>query len=334
MRDYAAAGGNVPLPAQRPRPLRPGQPRAVLSTIEDWRIGSGDGHRDRARPFNSLVLDRYRELAPDCMGAWLVYWRQNMPGRDNRQKDEAGRPMKNPYLAVSVGLTASLPVAPQEPERPDTEAGSDTPPIAPKSEKHNPKRPDFDKPQRPDGGDWPLATAFASSSRASRGRRPARARRLEVGLLHPLDGGPQVLGRLVRVSQAELVAADQAPEMRQEPVEFRIQAGGVVVHRLEELDGGLRIAPVGQRWRARRRGGRPARAGAGSSHAPAGSEGARHGGGIAAAGKLDAGQAACNTASSWSLSFLPASRFERIASDCRYCASAPSRSPIAWSTWP
>src|SRR5271167_1404840 len=33
---------------------------------------------------------------------------------------------------------------------------------------------------------------------------------LEVGLLHPLDGGPQVRGRLVLVSQAELVAADQA----------------------------------------------------------------------------------------------------------------------------
>jgi hypothetical protein len=34
------------------------------------------------------------------MGAWLVYWRQNMPGRDNRQKDGAGRAMKNwwPFL--------------------------------------------------------------------------------------------------------------------------------------------------------------------------------------------------------------------------------------------
>jgi hypothetical protein len=40
------------------------------------------------------VLDRYRDLDPDCMGAWLDYWRQNMPGRDNRQKDDAGRPMK------------------------------------------------------------------------------------------------------------------------------------------------------------------------------------------------------------------------------------------------
>jgi hypothetical protein len=39
-------------------------------------------------------------MAPDCMGPWLVYWRQNMPGLDNRQKDADGRPMKNwwPFL--------------------------------------------------------------------------------------------------------------------------------------------------------------------------------------------------------------------------------------------
>jgi hypothetical protein len=70
---------------------------------------------------------------------------------------------------------------------------------------------------------------------------------LEIGLIHPLDSGPQVRGRLVLVAQAELVSADQATEMRKQPVESRIQAGRVVVHRLEQLDGGLRVGPVGQR---------------------------------------------------------------------------------------
>jgi hypothetical protein len=75
-------------------------PLPVLSTIEDWRIGSDPDGTDKARPFTNRAFARYRDLAPDCMGAWLVYWRQNMPGLDNRQKDKEGRPMKNwwPFL--------------------------------------------------------------------------------------------------------------------------------------------------------------------------------------------------------------------------------------------
>ncbi len=71
-----------------------------MSTIEDWRIGSGPKGSDVAQPFSNEVFRRYRDLAPDCMGAWLVYWRQNMPGYKNRQKDEDGKPMKNwiPFL--------------------------------------------------------------------------------------------------------------------------------------------------------------------------------------------------------------------------------------------
>jgi hypothetical protein len=46
------------------------------------------------------VLDQYRDLAPDCMGRWVVYWRQNMPGLGNTALDDDGRPMKNwwPFL--------------------------------------------------------------------------------------------------------------------------------------------------------------------------------------------------------------------------------------------
>ena len=43
---------------------------------------------------------RYRQLANDCQGPWVVYWRQNMPGFENRCKDDTGKPMKNwwPFL--------------------------------------------------------------------------------------------------------------------------------------------------------------------------------------------------------------------------------------------
>jgi hypothetical protein len=100
VRDYVAAGGNVHFPPNARVHYDQDNPAPVLSTIEDWRMGSGADHRDRARPFRAGVLDRYREFAPDCMGPWLVYWRQNMPGRGNRQKDDAGRAMKNwwPFL--------------------------------------------------------------------------------------------------------------------------------------------------------------------------------------------------------------------------------------------
>ncbi len=98
--DYVATGGNVHFPPNGRRHYDQGNETPVLSTIEDWRIGSGSDGRDVARPWTNAVLEPYHAIAPDCMGAWLVYWRQNMPGLDNLQKDESGRPMKNwwPFL--------------------------------------------------------------------------------------------------------------------------------------------------------------------------------------------------------------------------------------------
>jgi hypothetical protein len=72
----------------------------VMSTIEGWRQGGGPGGKDIARPFSAATLDKYAPLCPDCMGKWLVYWRQNIPGLDNKSKDDSGKPMKNwwPFL--------------------------------------------------------------------------------------------------------------------------------------------------------------------------------------------------------------------------------------------
>ena len=98
--NYFVTGGNAHWPPNARGHYDLDNKAAVLSTIEDWRMGSGPGGTDLRKPFTNEAFNRYRKLAPDCMGAWLIYWRQNMPGLDNRQKDELGKPMKNwwPFL--------------------------------------------------------------------------------------------------------------------------------------------------------------------------------------------------------------------------------------------
>jgi hypothetical protein len=98
--NYVAQGGNVHfMPNGRFHYDLQGAGN-VMSTIEDWRIGSGSEGQDLAKPWNCKVITPYRKLAPDCMGPWLIYWRQNFPGLDNKQRDLQGKPMKNwwPFL--------------------------------------------------------------------------------------------------------------------------------------------------------------------------------------------------------------------------------------------
>lgn len=98
--NYIPAGGSVHFPPNARSHYDLQNPNSVLSTIEDWRIGSGPNGQDIAKPFSNQAFRRYGDIAPDCMGSWLVYWRQNMPGLDNKQKDAEGKPMKNwwPFL--------------------------------------------------------------------------------------------------------------------------------------------------------------------------------------------------------------------------------------------
>jgi len=98
--NYFVIGGNVHWPPNARGHYDLENTNAVLSIIEDWRIGSGTDGAAVKKPFTNASFLRYRKLAPDCMGAWLIYWRQNFPGLDNVQKDDDGRPMKNwwPFL--------------------------------------------------------------------------------------------------------------------------------------------------------------------------------------------------------------------------------------------
>jgi hypothetical protein len=75
-------------------------PYTVLTTLETYRTRAKPGEKDEAREFTREKFQRYKDVAPDCMGQWIVYWFQSMPGLDNRSIDDEGRPMKNwwPFL--------------------------------------------------------------------------------------------------------------------------------------------------------------------------------------------------------------------------------------------
>ena len=75
-------------------------PQPILSTIEHYRLHDGPAGKDKIELWTTKVLDPYRQMADDCMGRWVVYWRQNMPGFGNKAVDNAGKPMKNwwPFL--------------------------------------------------------------------------------------------------------------------------------------------------------------------------------------------------------------------------------------------
>ena len=98
--NYIPAGGSAHFPPNARNHYDLDNPNPVLSTMEDWRIGSAADGKDQAKLFSNEAFRRYRDIAPDCMGAWLVYWRQNMPAFSNKQKDDSAKPMKNwlPFL--------------------------------------------------------------------------------------------------------------------------------------------------------------------------------------------------------------------------------------------
>ena len=75
-------------------------PFTVQSTCTSWRQGGGPAGADVPRPFTRDAFRFYERLAPDCMGAFLVWWRQNVPGPDNGLLDDDGAPMLSwwPFL--------------------------------------------------------------------------------------------------------------------------------------------------------------------------------------------------------------------------------------------
>jgi hypothetical protein len=100
VKNYYVVGGNVHYTPTSRQDYDLDNPASVMCTIEDYRAGSGPMGQDLAKEWNVQAFKRYNDLAGDCMGPWLVYWRQNMPGYRNSARDDQGRPMKNwwPFL--------------------------------------------------------------------------------------------------------------------------------------------------------------------------------------------------------------------------------------------
>jgi hypothetical protein len=97
---YIPVGGNVRFmpTARRDNDLDNGE--VVLSTIEHYRLRDALDGNDKAEEWYAGKFSKYRQLANDSQGPWMVYWRQNMPGLDNMCKDDDGKPMLNwwPFL--------------------------------------------------------------------------------------------------------------------------------------------------------------------------------------------------------------------------------------------
>lgn len=92
---YVAVGGNAHFPPGARQHYDLASPVTVMSTIEHYRLRDGEDGGDATAAFNASKFARYQEVAGDCMGPWLVFWRQCMPGLDNRCVDDEGAPMKN-----------------------------------------------------------------------------------------------------------------------------------------------------------------------------------------------------------------------------------------------
>jgi len=98
--NYRVVGGNVHFPPNARWDYDLTNTRPVWSTIEHYRRFDGWMGEDRRILWTPRTFWRYNEAAPDCMGPWLVYWRQNMPGCGNPSVDDDGAPMSNwwPFL--------------------------------------------------------------------------------------------------------------------------------------------------------------------------------------------------------------------------------------------
>jgi len=75
-------------------------PFAVDTTCTSFGLRDGPDGRDAGASFTVDAFARYREIASDCQGPFLVWWRQNFPGLDTTAIGADGEPILNwwPYL--------------------------------------------------------------------------------------------------------------------------------------------------------------------------------------------------------------------------------------------
>ncbi len=95
--DYVCFGGNVHFPPNGRSHYDQSNTQPVMSTIEHAFMKDGKWGEDIAEIWNTSKINvyPYNSVAPDCMGKWLVFWRQAMPGLNNTCTDDDGEPMPN-----------------------------------------------------------------------------------------------------------------------------------------------------------------------------------------------------------------------------------------------
>jgi len=98
--NYYTVGGNVHFAPNAREDYDLSNTQPVLSTIEHFRLKDGPYEKDLKTPWTIASFAKYKDVAPDCQGPWVVYWRQNFPGYATRCLDDNRKPMKSwwPFL--------------------------------------------------------------------------------------------------------------------------------------------------------------------------------------------------------------------------------------------
>ncbi len=98
--NYYTVGGNVHFAPNARKDYDLSNTQSVMSTIEHYRLKDGMYEKDMKELWTISKIDKYKQIAPDCQGPWMVYWRQNFPANGAPCIDDYGKPMKGwlPYL--------------------------------------------------------------------------------------------------------------------------------------------------------------------------------------------------------------------------------------------
>ncbi len=100
---YDPICGNVHYSPNAPGDYLWQSPIPVQTSCTHFRMQDGPGGADLTESFDHGVLDALGYVgtfSSECAGPWDVWWRQNLPGYQNRAWDETGYPMLNwwPFL--------------------------------------------------------------------------------------------------------------------------------------------------------------------------------------------------------------------------------------------
>jgi hypothetical protein len=98
--NYTASCGNVHFPPNANNHYDYASTVEVMSDCADFGRNVAECRPRAAKPVADADWSQYEQLAPDCGGAFLVYWYQHMPGYGSGQRFDDGRKMLSvwPFL--------------------------------------------------------------------------------------------------------------------------------------------------------------------------------------------------------------------------------------------